>query len=398
MKRCILMVGGPATGLQEVRRELADLVPDWECVHVPHGLAAVDQLTRRNVDAVVADLRIPDLTGLQLLNQVMAQWPQVHRVILADLGDVDALLRCVGGVHQFLALPCEAERLKVVLERAFILDLLLPNQTVRQLLGRLPALPSAPAPYHAVVAELEAGRLEAAAQLIAQDPPLAAKILQLANSAAYGPPLDEADPATAARELGLQNLRGMILLAHTASTFRETEGGPEFADRFMRHARRTSRLARRLAELEGAPGELVMQAATAGLLHDLGWLMLVVNLPEQCQEVTRRMRGEGWQRWEAEQQVLGATHAEVGGSLLGIWGLPMPLVEAVALHHHPAQFFSHRFSPLAAVHIANALEDAASLDQAMARLEASYLEELGLRAGPADWWACRQALEEGGTP
>jgi HD-like signal output (HDOD) protein len=110
------------------------------------------------------------------------------------------------------------------------------------------------------------------------------------------------------------------------------------------------------------------------------------------------MRGEGWQRWEAEQQVLGATHAEVGGSLLGIWGLPMPLVEAVALHHHPAQFFSHRFSPLAAVHIANALEDAASLDQAMARLEASYLEELGLRAGPADWWACRQALEEGGTP
>ena len=85
MKSSVLLVGGPTTELPEVAAALSALAPDWNCQHVPNGLAALDVLTRQPCDVVVADLQLGDLTGLQLLNQVMTQWPQIHRVILADL-------------------------------------------------------------------------------------------------------------------------------------------------------------------------------------------------------------------------------------------------------------------------------------------------------------------------
>ena len=394
MKRCILIAGGPETELGQVREELAVQVPEWEWLYAGDGMGAVDVLTRRDCDAVVADLRLGGLTGLQLLNHVMMQWPRVHRVILADLGDVEALLRCVGGGHQFLARPCEAQRLKVVLERAFTLDFWLPNLAVRRLLGSLPGLPSPAEPYHAVVAALEAGRLDTAASCISNDPPLAAKVLQLANSAAYGPPLDESDPAHAAAELGLENVRRMILLAHTASAFRDADPMHEWVTAAWRHAQRTSKLARSVAEAEGAPLELVLQAAIGGLLHDLGKVALAVNLPEEHLSARRLAVAQQVPLWEAEQRVFGATHGEVGGVLLGLWGLPMPVVEAVALHHHPACLLSDGFCPLTAVHVANILEQAPTLERARERLDLCYLDGLALVDRVDVWWQRMRALQE----
>jgi len=222
-QRTILVAGAPETELPEVCRELNAAYSQWSWRHTPSGLAALDHLTREPFDAVVADLRLADLSGLQLLNQVMSQWPNSHRLILADPGDIDSLLRCVGGMHQFLARPCDAQRLLTVLSRAFKLNVWLPNETVRRLLGRLPFLPSHADEYHAVVARLEQAQLDQASEQIAADPPMAAKILQLANSAAWGPPLDEADPARAARELGLANVRRALLLSHTYSGFRDLQ-------------------------------------------------------------------------------------------------------------------------------------------------------------------------------
>lgn len=381
--------------MAEVRGELASLVPGWDWLYAADGLAALGILTGRTCDAVVADLRLGGVTGLQLLNQVMGQWPQVHRVILADLGDLDALLRCVGGGHQFLARPCEAQRLRVVLERAFTLDFWLPNQAVRQLLGNLPRLPSPAAGYHSVVAALEEGQLEEAARRIAGDPALAAKILQLANSAACGPPLDESDPAQAVRELGLANVRRMILLAHTAASFRDADPSHEWVGELWGHSQRTSRLAERVALAEGAPAEVVRQAAAGGLLHDIGKLALAVNLPERHHEARAIAAADGVPLWEAEQRVFGATHGEVGGVLLGLWGLPMPVVEAVALHHHPACLLSDGFSALAAVHAADVLDQAATLESARERLDLHYLDRLGLVDRVEAWWQRLQALRGG---
>ncbi len=390
MKRSILLAGSPDTELGEVHQELAQLAPDWEFLLVGSGLEALDLLTRRTCHAIVADLRLPDLTGLQLLGRVLHQWPQMHRVILADLGALDSLLRCVGGIHQFLVRPYEAQRIHVVLERAFSSEVWLSSAAARPLLGKLPRVPSPPGEYHTTISLLEKGLLGEAAEIIASDPPMCAKTLQLANSAACGPVLDEADPINAVKELGLTNIRRTLLLAHSYSNFRDLDAQQFPVADLWDHARQTSQLARRIAESEGAGPDLVAQCATAGMLHDLGKVVLAANLPEQCNRLMSLIQGARFSVWEAEMEVFGATHCEVGGTLLQLWGLPMPIVEAVALQRYPARLLSDTFSPLTAIHVANALRTAEDLRTARERLDLDYLNELGLLSRIPAWFQLRQ--------
>jgi HD-like signal output (HDOD) protein len=219
-------------------------------------------------------------------------------------------------------------------------------------------------------------------------------VLQLANSAAWGPPLDEADPHAATQGLGLLNVKRTLLLAHGGYSFREAEAAGFDAPRLWRHARKTSHLARLIATAEQSSPELVKQAATAGLLHNLGKIALVANQVDRYRLVMERQRHAGVPAWEAEQQVFGATHGEVGGCLLGLWGLPMPVIEAVALHHHPTCFLSNNFSPLTAVHVANGLLAAPDLDAARARLDLNYLAALQLDHRLPAWWTCRESLDQ----
>jgi HD-like signal output (HDOD) protein len=107
------------------------------------------------------------------------------------------------------------------------------------------------------------------------------------------------------------------------------------------------------------------------------------------------MHNEGITEWEAERKVLGATHADVGGYLLGIWGLSDSIVEAVAFHHDPARSDWHAFSPLTAIHIANALqetEQAEGMETAPVPLDTEYLTACSLPVQLSIWEAmCRGA-------
>jgi len=388
MRKRILLVDDVAGMLQDVKEELASLAQDWELFYTESGFKALEFLAHTPCDVVVMDLRLPDLSGAQLASEVMKQYPCVHRVILADLGDMQSLLRCVGGAHQFLAKPCEAGRLKIILERAFQSDVWLPNQTVRQIIGRIPKLPSPADLYAAVVEELDSASPspEKVCGLIASDPVMAAKVLQLANSAAYGQPLDEADPVRAARDIGMANTRAVILLSHSFSNFRELEARGYSVESLWKHSQKVSRWARWIAVAEGAGEEIVQQSATAGLLHDIGKLALGVNLPQQFERVLELIQNQDRSASDAEREVFGATHGEVGGCLLATWGLPMPVVEAVALHHHPARFFSDVFNPLTAVHVANAFQDVAGVDQIVRCVDNDYLGAVGVRGKLRDWW------------
>jgi len=397
MTKRILLVDGVSAALQEVKEPLANLAPGWEFFYTESGLAALDALSRNSFHAIVTDLQLADMVGFHLVTQVMTAHPRIHRVILVDLGNLSSLLRCVGGVHQFLTKPLVAERLHSVLQRAFQFEIWLPSQTVRELIGRMPKLPSPTGHYSAIVRQMESASASAenVGALIASDPAMTSKILQLANSAAYGPPLDEADPRMTVMQIGLENTKGVLLLSHTYSNFRELDGCGFPIEELWSHSQITSRFARRIAEIENAGANTIQQAATAGLLHDLGKLALAANLPKAFAKALELSRSKPAPHWEAEQEVFGATHGEVGGCLLGIWGLPVPIVEAVALHHHPACFVSRSFSPLTAVHVANAFVHADTLEQAKRHLELSYLGQLGVTDRLTVWWdACKSQNDD----
>jgi HD-like signal output (HDOD) protein len=95
----------------------------------------------------------------------------------------------------------------------------------------------------------------------------------------------------------------------------------------------------------------------AGLLHDVGEIVIAVGLPEAFSQIAREAKASGRPRHVVEREILGTSHAEVGAYLLGVWGLPFSIVEAVAFHHVPAAVDEHRSSTSAAVHAAEALAE-----------------------------------------
>jgi putative nucleotidyltransferase with HDIG domain len=140
------------------------------------------------------------------------------------------------------------------------------------------------------------------------------------------------------------------------------------------HSQQVAELATQIAHAERAGDRVVRESGLAGLFHDIGRLTLASQLPGPYREVMGAMLSENLSAADAERRLFGASHAEVGAYLLGLWGLPDPLVEAVAWHHNPSACPGNSFTPLTAVHVADAVLRAE--EGVLPDME--YLERLGL--------------------
>jgi HD-like signal output (HDOD) protein len=236
----------------------------------------------------------------------------------------------------------------------------------------------------------------------AQDPALTAKLLHVANSAALGLRHKVTNVGEAISYLGLETTRSLILLAHTFSYCDRSRASGFSIDRLWRHSFTTGVLARRIARQEKGSPEAVDECFLAGLLHDIGELLLAVNLPEEYGAVLAKKRcaeaeETGLPLWQAERDQFGASHAEVGAELMAIWNLPITVVEALALHHKPASLLNSGFSPLVAVHVADALERELVGANDLAEdneIDLGYLENLGLSRRLEGWReACKHELQ-----
>ena len=159
----------------------------------------------------------------------------------------------------------------------------------------------------------------------------------------------------------------------------------------------TARFARGICRQETGDNKMAEEAFTAGVLHDIGKLMLAANLPQEFKDAARQSHEKKITLATSERQALGATHAEIGGCVLGIWGLPAAIVTAIAFHHRPDQHATKNFSPLTAVHVANALEHELNPDKddpTPEQVDRYYLEELGLQNRVEAWREGCRALSE----
>lgn len=381
MCKILLLVGVEPAAFgrgDELRIALGDA---WRVETAANAARAFELLGRLTISAVVCRLRLADGPGDQVLDTVLKRQPGVHRFLLADVADRRAMGRCLGTAHLFLAEPCDAARLRAALDRIEKLDLLFAHEAARTLVGKMERLPSPPATYFQIVRELQspAASVERLGGLLAQDPPAAAKLLQMVNSAAIGLPREVTDPADAVLCLGFETTKSLVLLAHTYSHFDRLHAGDFSVEAWCRHSLGTAHGAQAIARAQSAEPEVVSECYTAGLLHDLGSLLLAANRPDQFVDARRLARQERVPVWQAEQGVFGTTHAEVGAWLALIWGLPLGLVEAVALHHLPARLTHRQFSPLSAVHVANIFDHLRHQDRGdFLTPDVNYLAEVGL--------------------
>jgi putative nucleotidyltransferase with HDIG domain len=310
------------------------------------------------VDIVIADINMPGMNGIQLLERVMECSPNTIRMILSGNSETDLIMKSVAVTHQYLSKPCNLETLESILAQAAESRAFLQNERLKNLVSRLGALPSMPVLYREVSEELKSpdASMIKLGEIISQDPSMAAKILQLANSAFFGRRHNMSKITAAVAFLGLDCISKLLLAIHAFEEFMPAVSGLISAEEFWSHSNNTAIRAKKIAEEQHASVKIADDAFTAGLLHDIGKLIFASRLPEDYAAATKRAIASQKPLWIVEREVFSATHAEIGAYLLSIWGLPTPIVDATAFHHNPAATTEDGFCALTAVHAANTLE------------------------------------------
>ena len=354
MKRLLFVDDEPRV-LQGLQRQLRPMRDEWDMAFVDGGKQALEFMAANSVDIIVSDMVMPGMDGVQLLTEVLKRHPQTVRIVLSGHADREGVMRLVGTAHQYLSKPCDSEELRQAVIRAFALRDLLDNERLKELTARIKHLPTLPVLYQRLNEELarDCPSIEKAGEIISRDIGMTAKILQLVNSAFFGLAQPLNSPADAALYLGLNTLRSLVLSLEIFSQYDQKNGAPFSLEALTRHSWTTAVMARVIAKAENQEQRTIDQCFLAGLLHDVGQLVLLSGMPEEYAAIVAKAKRENVPVWEVEEQAFSATHADVGAYLLALWGLPNPIIEAVALHHQPAHCTSTLLSRTAVIHCAD---------------------------------------------
>ncbi|MEW8337009.1 MAG: response regulator [Candidatus Thiodiazotropha sp.] len=388
-KKKILFVDDEPNVLSGLRRTLRDQRKQWEMDFVNSGQEALAKVDEADYDAVITDMRMPGMDGAELLDRIAEKHPHVIRVVLSGQSDQASVMKTVGPAHQYLSKPCDIEILKATLARAFSLRELLGEGRLKPLVSGMRALPSLPVLYSELLNLVQDPNVSVAdvGRLIAKDPAMTVKILQLVNSAFFGLGRRVSNPVEAASLLGLEILKPLVL---SIGVFRQFEAS-EIDDRVFSmdalwsHSSRVGALAKLIAKAEEMGSPAVEDSLLAGMLHDIGKLILVVNQPAEYAQL-KQATADTAEQMQAEKEVFGTTHGAVGAYLLGLWGIPQSIVEAVALHAQPGLQGERALSVLTVVHAANALVHAMDDDASLEKLiDHEYIDQLKLAERMEVW-------------
>lgn len=387
-KTRILFVDDEPLILEVLEMTVESMKDQWSMAFANSGQEALALMTKRPFDIIVSDMHMPGISGAQLLNEVMKRFPATVRIILSGYAEEDLVMKCVGATHQFLHKPFDLKALRALLERIRGLKRRVHSVEIQKLLTKKQRMPSIPAVYFSILEALQDPEcpIERIGEIVSSDSGLTAKLLQLVNSAFFGFAREVSSAEEAVMLLGIGTIRSLALTMHLFAKLDTSQGDANSLTQVWSHSLHVARMAKRVAELEGGSDKIVEEAFTAGLLHDVGKMIMAENPANKYLELLNQVHREKRSLVEAEQQLHNATHAEVGAYLLDLWGLPAPLVEAVAYHHVPSQSSDATFSALTAVHVANALEPELEQEAGESQLlDLEYLKRLKLDERVEAW-------------
>lgn len=390
MKR-VLFVDDEARVLEGLRDLLRRHRKKWDMVFALGSDAALKELQTAPPDVVVSDMRMPGMDGAALLSHVQKEHPRAVRIILSGYAENEAAMRTVTVAHQFLTKPCDVGVLEGAIDRVCALQELLADERLQSMVGKIDSLPTLPKVHATLVAKLKdpATSSRQIAALLEEDMGMCAKVLQLVNSSFFGLGRRVRTVEDAVVYLGSDMIRNLVLTSAVFNLQRPLHGVS--AERLRRHALLVGGIAQRLA----SDRKTAEDAFLAGVLHDIGVLILASQLPEQFEQALRSIQANPRPLHDAELELWGVSHDVIGAYLLGLWGLPYHIVEAVALHHRPidlAQFVTRKDETLdlmSLLHIADAIAvcvdgDSVDTQETAGTLLPQYLEQL--KGGPIDEW------------
>lgn len=397
IRHSILFVDDDPMVLTGLKRSVEEYDDSWEADFAPSAKDALEILAKRNFDVVITDMHMPGMDGNQLLDIVQRDRPDIMRFVLSGNSSDDQSMKSTHYVHQMIPKPSDMEHVYHIVERALRLrDMLKEPQLVRLITG-IHNLPSVPLIYNRLMRELQSedASTQSVGNIIAQDPAMTAKILQLVNSAFFGLADNISSPQRAVTILGLNMTKALVLGIHVFSEYQGRSNLPVSIDALWKHSLTVSNLAYRISRDLGFNNRQQEDARISGILHDIGKLLLL-KFPEFFHKVM--VNKYGLIPVESEYSVLGTSHAEMGGYLLGMWGIPNPIVEAVTFHHRPNRQVVDKVDLVTALHIANGLLSISKFEKHYNNnneyLDVMYINKLNINDRLEGWFDIAIGLAE----
>lgn len=387
----VIFVDDEPRVLEGLRRMLRPKRHEWSMKFVDSAKAALEALKEEPCEVVVTDMRMPGMNGAELLEVVQREYPDTIRLILSGQAETESVMKALGVSHQFLSKPCDADILQGTISRAFALRDLAGSEQVKGLVARINKLPTLPTSYQRLVEVLRSpnSSMDDVAKVISTDPAMTARLLKLVNSAYFGLQKPVADVARAGALLGLDRIMSLVLGQGIFSDCDVPDVEGFSMEALWQHSVATASAAHKIATAEKFDRDTIAAAFLAGMLHDIGKLVLAMGLPEQYSKVLQMARGKSpGELQQIEMLELRASHTDVGAYLVGLWGLPNTIAEAIAYHEDPSQSRVDHFGLPAIIHAADRLvyhpdiTDPRSPDLG---LNADYFEKHGRLARWNEW-------------
>jgi putative nucleotidyltransferase with HDIG domain len=399
MKKRILFVDDEPMILNGLQRTLRKMRSEWEMTFTSSGKEALEILDANPMDVIVTDLKMPEMDGTQLLTEIKKRRPHVVRIILSGHVKHDMTLQSLQIAHQSLSKPCDAEILKQTLTKLFALKDILSDDSIKKIVSQIESLPSMPSIYTEIIEEMHSDdpSIKKIAEIIARDVSMTAKILQIVNSVFFGLSRKINNTQQAVMLLGLETIKSLVLSVKIFAEFSCKKFSWFNIDELFNHSVLVSCYAQAIVKIEKMDRDLISNSLMAGLLHDLGKLILATNFQKPYRQVLTVTQDSGQKLWDLEYEVFGTSHAEIGAYLMGLWNLETPVIEAIAFHHCPVKSMARNMGLLTAVHVGNALDHSGhhienqNLDL---QFDIEYLDNIGVANRIPEWrQVCREFPE-----
>lgn len=306
--------------LRALRRALRPCQRDWEMLFLTDQEEALETVSSVRPWVVFADRMMMGMDGLELLERVIEQEPEIIRVLLTGNVTRETAVAAARTAHFLLRKPFEIEQIRDVLVRARVLRQLPMSDQLRRELGAMRALPVLPEVFHRISAELnsEEPDIDHVAALISQDQGLLSKVLQVVNAPFFGFQSPTTSAQVAVMRLGLETIRSLVLLVELYH--RDVgEQQSKLAD-LLHEAMALADLMSALGGQAGIKTSLLRDGLVCALLHNIGRLV--------CDDESRVANDIQRQEPVPEADIAGAY-------LLELWGFSSTIVEALAHQDDP---------------------------------------------------------------
>ncbi len=387
----ILFVDDNHAVLQQAYDMLQSYKADHQITLADTGEKALKLVLRDSYDIVISDIQMPGMNGVELLRHIQRHSPHTVRVILSQNShNYEILRRMAELAHQFIAKPLDKKSLYTSLEKAFALTALVQDDNLQKLLLGVRSLPSYPSVYMEIVDELKKQNPSAdrVGEIVSRDIGMSAKVVQLVNSAYFGISRTITDPAHAAVILGLETIRDLVLTLQVFSQFDMNKIRRLGLEDIWDHSLVVGMYSRTITKTMSPDKNIINAAFLAGLLHDMGKLLLAEHFTMKYYSTLGAARQQNIPLFESEMRSFGSTHGKLGAYLLGCWGLPVDVVEALAYHHAIEEYPKKGFSLALAVHIADYffhVQKSRSGRIPAPSLNIKYIKNAGFEAKLEEW-------------